>query len=265
MPTQKQVFCYFWIKVIDEAAQILDDAQRLARPAGMSSGSTRSGNPVVVNPVTNDGSGGPVVVNPVTNDRNDNPVVVNPVTNDRPPGGPVVVNPVTNDRPGNPVVVNPVTNDRPPGGPVVVNPTTNDRSGSPVVVNPVTNDRNGGPVVVNPVTNDRDGSPVVVNPVTNDRNPGTVVVNPVTNDYGSGAITQWTQNTTGSTSITISTVPQGYVVADASAAYTTDYIALNQSYNEDSARAWIETDDGKRWRGNAKVCVLHHVVVTITS
>ena len=193
MPTQKQVFCYFWIKVIDEAAQIRDDADRLARAAHGALSSTKSASPVVVNPVTS-------------------------------------------DRPAEPVVVNPTTSDR-PRAPMVVDPTTSDRTRAPAVVDPTTSDRTSTPAVVDPTTSDR----------------------------ASGAVTQWTQDTVGSTSITISTVPQGYVVADPSAAYTTDYIALNQTFNEERARQWIETGEGKHWRGHAKVCVLHHVVVTINA
>ena len=204
MTIRKQIFCYFWIRVIDQAGQIMDDAARLARAAAAIPDTSTAGNAVVVNPVTNDRLGDSVVVNPVTNDR----------------------------------------------------------LGDSVVVNPVTNDRLGDSVVVNPVTNDRLGDSVVVNPVTNDRSGGAVVVNPVTNDRGGGDVTQWTEGTEGSTSITISTVPQGYVVADASAPFTTDYIALNQNFNEESARQWIDTDEGRRWRGNAKVCVLHHAIVT---
>ena len=191
MPTQKQVFCYFWIKVIDAESQIRDDLASLAgaAPAGSSTG----------------------------------------------------------------------------GGSVVVDPSVSGRVGGAVVVDPTVSPRVGGTVVVDPTVSPRVGGTVVVDPVVSPRLGGTVVVDPVVSPRTGGEVTQWTQATEGSARIIIDTVPGGYVVADASAPYTTDFIALNQDFNEDTARQWIDTDAGKSWRGNAKVCVLHHVIVTFES
>lgn len=118
----------------------------------------------------------------------------------------------------------------------------------------------GGTVIVDPVTANM-GTTVVVDPVTAHITGATVVVDPVTsNDFT--PVTQWTESTDGSATITIDTVPRGYVAADPGMPFTTDYITLKQTFTEETARAWIETEEGKRWRGNAKVCVLHQIVVS---
>lgn len=76
-------------------------------------------------------------------------------------------------------------------------------------------------------------------------------------------VTIWSMPTDSSSEIVISAVENSAVLRDSSKTeMTTSCVTLNQRYDsEEKARKWIDSEQGKAWRGNASICVLHRIAV----
>lgn len=79
--------------------------------------------------------------------------------------------------------------------------------------------------------------------------------------------TVWETPTDQAVSVMIDTVPGGLFSSDpTNTTLKADYVTLNQRYNdEDKARKWIDSAEGKQWRGSAKIAVLHKIAVVLKS
>jgi hypothetical protein len=76
----------------------------------------------------------------------------------------------------------------------------------------------------------------------------------------------WETPTDQAAMVVIDTVPGGLFSSDPSnTSLKADYITLNQRFDETKAKKWIETDEGKKWRGNAKIAVLHKIAIVLKS
>jgi len=80
-------------------------------------------------------------------------------------------------------------------------------------------------------------------------------------------VTIWSMPTDNASEIVISAVENSAVMKDSSKTeMTTACVTLNQRYDsEDKARKWIDSPEGKTWRGNASICVLHRIAVKFES
>ena len=76
--------------------------------------------------------------------------------------------------------------------------------------------------------------------------------------------TVWETPSEQAASVVIDTVPGGLFSSDPSnTSLKSDYITLHHRFDEEKARQWIESEDGKKWRGKAKLAVLHKIAVVV--
>jgi hypothetical protein len=79
-------------------------------------------------------------------------------------------------------------------------------------------------------------------------------------------VTVWETPTDQAAMVVIDSVPGGvYSVDPSNTSLKADYITLNQRYDEEKAKKWIESPEGKQWRGNAKIAVLHKIAIVLKS